>query len=220
MEDAPPIWPQRLTREQARAAKEKETLFASALKAKAKAAGWRVADGTIFRQYKDWFVSALPSLLWQRGVIVMPMIKPMGVDRLFWNIVGLPENEALPLSFRANGAWVLRPPTPNTYIALEESDPERLAVEVVAWANSSLTAVDKKSLEALISDIENLGALRSRFAALEVCLQLMRGDSVRALEVIHGQAAGESAGFVSGESSFLDQAEAWIATQRSLARAH
>ena len=144
----------------------------------------------------------------------MSMAKPMGVDPIFWGIVGLSENEALPLSFRANGAWVLRPPMPNTYVALEEGDPEKLADAVIAWADSWLTDIDAKSLEALISEIEGLGHLRSRFIALEICLHLMRRDYVRALERIREMDEGESGGFVTGDASFLDQAEAWVSKQK------
>lgn len=213
MEADVPRWPDRITREQARAKKERELRFTSAIKHGAKAAGWRFSAGSLFRQRGDWFVSALPSLLWQRGAIVMSMSKPMGIDPIFWDIIGLPENNALPLSFRANGAWVLRPPQPNTYVALEEGDPEKLAEAVITWADGWSTDVEAKSLEVLISEMEDLGPLRYQFTAFEICLHLLRRDYVRALEIIGEHAEEESGGFVTGEVSFLEQAKAWIGSK-------
>lgn len=210
MEAAVPSWPDRITREQARAKKERERSFTGAIKRGVKAAGWRFSAGCLFRQRGNWFVSALPSLLWQRGAIVMSMSKPMDIDPIFWDIVGLPENNALPLSFRANGAWVLRPPQPNTYVALEEGDPEKLAEAVIAWADSWSTEVEAKPLEALISEMEGLGASRYQFTAFEICLHLVRRDYFRALKIIHEQGEDESGGFVTGDASFFDQAKAWI----------
>ncbi len=210
MEAAVPSWPDHFTREQARAKKEREQSFTAAIKHRAKAAGWRFSAGSLFRQRGDWFVSALPSLLWQRGAIVMSMSKPMCIDPIFWDIVGLPENKALPLSFRANGAWVLRPPQPRAYVALEESDPEKLADAVIAWADGWSAEVEAKPLEALISEMEGLGPLRYQFAAFEICLHLARRDYVRARELIREQGEGGSGGFVTDGVSFFDQAKAWI----------
>lgn len=101
-----PAWPAKLTREEQKAVKQRSNDFDAALKRDARAAGWRYARGTIFRQSADWFISILPSLLWKRGAVVRIMVKPMAIDPLFWDIVGLTNNNTPPLSFRATGAWV------------------------------------------------------------------------------------------------------------------
>ena len=91
-----PVWPAKLTREQQKAAKQRGKDFDAALKVRSRAAGWRFARGEVFRQTGDWFISILPSLLWERGALVRMTVKPMTLDPLFWQIVGLSENEALP----------------------------------------------------------------------------------------------------------------------------
>jgi hypothetical protein len=56
-----PAWPANLPREQQKAVKKRSECFDAALKRDARAAGWRYARGTIFRQSGGWFISILPS---------------------------------------------------------------------------------------------------------------------------------------------------------------
>ena len=79
----PPKWPARLTRDQQRAVTQREKDFNAALKRAVRAAGWRFASHHVFRQSGDWFVSMFLTLLWERGVEVRMMIKPMTLDPLF-----------------------------------------------------------------------------------------------------------------------------------------
>jgi len=214
MNSVVPQRPTRVTREQARQAKEREKLFLAALKAVARTAGWKFANGGIFRQHGDWFVSVLPRLLWGRGIASMLFAKPMAIDPLFWRVVGLPENERLPLSFRANGAWVLRPPFSEANIALDEADPERLANDFVRWAGEQLPAVASRTPATLLSEIEGLGDRRLHFAALEICLRLMLDDWGGALALCEGRGPNDYGGFGSGTTTFFDWAREWIAAER------
>jgi hypothetical protein len=209
-----PVRPTRISREDARTAKERGKVFAVALKAEAKAADWRCADGEIFRQHGDWFVNVMPYLLWGRGATTRLFAKPMAIDPLFWRIVGLPDNERLPLSFRANGAWVLRPPFVEAHISLAQTDPARLAADVVAWSTMQLTEIESFSVDTLLSDLERLGARRQNFAALEICLHLLRDDYERAFTVCRDSSPSDSGGFISGTQTFLDQARDWIVNAR------
>ena len=147
-------------------------------------AGWRCANGGIFLQQGDWFIDVLPSLLWKRGVMARLSAKPMKVDPVFWSIVGLPENGTLPLSFRANGAWVLRPPFSEAFIALNEPEPELLACALVKWATDRLPEVAALSIDNLLGTLEETGDRDVKnFAALEICLHLMRDDYESAINV-------------------------------------
>jgi hypothetical protein len=209
-----PRRPARVSREEARSAKERAKVFSAALKVEAKASGWRYANGGVFRQHGDWFVNVLPSLLWERGVKATSFAKPMAVDPVFWRIVGLPQNEKLPLSFRANGAWVLRPPFSEAFIALDERESERLAREFVEWSTDRLTEVSASSVETLLAELEGLGARRKGYVALEICLHLLRDDSASAEEICRTLTTKETGGFVTGSRTFIDQAKDWLATMR------
>lgn len=140
----------------------------------------------------------------------MSYAKPMAVDVLFWHIVGLPENDKLPLSFRASGAWVLRPPNVKAYIALDECDPERLASEFVTWSTARMPEVDAYSVEGLLSNIEELGPRRKYFAALEICLLLQLDDWKGAFARCHDRGRHESGGFGVCNKTFFDLARDWI----------
>jgi hypothetical protein len=209
-----PRRPDHVSREEARSEKERRKLFAGALKAEAKASGWRHANGGIFRQHGDWFVSVLPSPLWGRGVLAMSFAKPMAVDPMFWRIVGLPENDKLPLSFRANGAWVLRPPFSKALIALDEREPERLAREFVTWSTDGLAQVATYSVETLLAKLEGLGPRRKSFVALEICLHLLRNDFASAQGICRDLPPNETGGFMTGSKTFIDQAKDWFADGR------
>ncbi len=139
----------------------------------------------------------------------------MAVDPLFWRIVGLEENEQLPLSFRANGAWVLRAPPRQFHIAPEEHDPEKLAAATISLATGYLSEVHQSSPEKLLKEIESLGDLRTHFAALEVCLRLLLGDVDGALERSTFVHSDDSGGFRTGEKGFFQQAREWISTSEA-----
>jgi len=203
-----------MSREEARLTKERRTQFAAALRTKSKLFRWRHAGGLIFRQHGDWFVEVLPSILWQRGALARMNIKPMAVDPLFWRVVGLQENESQPLSFRANGAWVLRPPSIEAHLGQDEESPERLSELVLDWSTDQLSFVATRSIDGMLSDIAQLGPRRSQFAALEICLHLLKEDFDRALELCRERGPNETGGFTTGNKTFFDQAGEWIVASR------
>lgn len=61
--------------------------------------------------------------------------KPMSIDPIFWEIVGLPENNKLPLSFRGNGAWVCHPPYFAEIDVVECTDTGAIAARMLAIAD-------------------------------------------------------------------------------------
>ncbi|CAN5611461.1 hypothetical protein BH10PSE14_BH10PSE14_08510 [soil metagenome] len=220
-----PAWPAKLTREQQKAAKQRSKDFDASLKRDARAGGWRYARGTIFRQSGDWFISILPSLLWERGAIVRMMVKPMAVDPLFWDIVGLSDNNALPLSFRANGAWVLRPPSTESYVGLHMIEIERLAEEVFGWGNRQMSqTLASISIDSIIAALPGSHQVRA-YRALAICLHILARDIDGALEFCRlddpdaHPLMQENGGFTTHNrdgtvSTFLDQARDWIARKR------
>ena len=146
VEDVPiasiPRRPTRVSRADAKAEKQRASDFAAALKRRARVSRWRVAGGILFRDDDGWFaqVSAWPG--WGRGAAIQWSTKPMALDLLFWDIVGLPEHRRLPLSFRARGSWVLRPLPAHCGVAPDVAEPEALAERVVAWCDARLATGD------------------------------------------------------------------------------
>ncbi|MBT2187083.1 hypothetical protein [Sphingobium nicotianae] len=221
-----PAWPAKLTREQKKAVKQRSKNFDAALKGASRAAGWRFARGGVFRQTGDWFISILPSLLWERGALVRMMVKPMALDPLFWNIVGLSENEALPLSFRATGAWVLRPPSTEGHVGPNTMQVQPLATEVLDWGNRrAAEALQSISTTSMLSALPDEEHLRGQYRALAICVRIMMDDLDGAARLcriadpaIH-PLIQEAGGFTTHNSdgsvsSFLDQARDWIARNR------
>ncbi len=220
-----PKWPAKLTREQQKAVKQRSNDFDAALKRDARAAGWRYARGTIFRQSADWFISILPSLLWERGAIVRLMVKPMAIDPLFWEIVGLNENNALPLSFRATGAWVLQPPSTESCVGLHTIEVEMLAKDVFEWGNNQVSQILASiSIASMLGDLAESHQVRAH-RALAICLHILAKDIDGAFQLCRlndpdsHPLMQETGGFTTHNSdgsvsTFLDQARDWIARKR------
>jgi hypothetical protein len=68
-------------------------------------------------------------------------VKPMAIDPIFWDLVGLPENREQPLSFRANGAWTCRPPYFAELDIEEHTDSAVVADRMIAAATDQLENV-------------------------------------------------------------------------------
>ena len=176
-------WPTKMTHEEKRVVKQREKDFQAALKANSRAAGWRYAASDIFRQQGEWFVSILPSLTWQRGVRMQLMVKPMALDSLFWDIVGVEENSSLPLSFRARGAWVLRPVTFLGPILLDIEEPDVLARRLLEWANEHVSqSLQTASVQQMLDDLPDPSDPRCS-RALGVCLNILNDDLDRAMRI-------------------------------------
>jgi hypothetical protein len=154
------------------------------------------------------------------------MVKPMALDPLFWDIVGLSENEALPLSFRATGAWVLRPPSTDDHVGLNTTEVEPLAAEVLNWGNQRASEILKSiSIESMIAALPNGEHLRGQRRALAVCLRVLAKDLDGAIHLCRMDDPDthplmrEGGGFSTRNrdgtiSTFIDQARDWIARKR------
>lgn len=216
-----PEWPAKLTREQQKSVKQRRKDYCAALKAGARKAGWHFAQEQLFRQTDDWFISVMSSLLWERGARVRIMAKPMALDPLFWDIVGLSENENLPLSFRMNGAWVLRPAWEEHHVALETTDVTTLAAEVTDWSSRRANAILQTiTLDSMLAALPAGPALFGQNLALAVCLNIMNGNHEAAMRLCGEESQrSDGGGFVTSNrdgtvSTFTDQATAWLAREQ------
>jgi hypothetical protein len=109
-----------------------------ALRPASRNTGWRCARGSLFQEKSEWFISAFAGVtIFWRETRAHLWVKPMGVDPIFWDIVGAPENHAAPLSFRALGAWTCRSPAfAESTIDEGEWGAVGVAERVVSWASS------------------------------------------------------------------------------------
>lgn len=219
--------PNKVTRDEARMAKQRDREFFSALKAQGRQAGWRFARADILRQEGAWFISNMPTLAWERGVWNRLTIKPMALDSLFWDIVGLQENNRLPLSFRATGAWVLQPSGTSAAFASEETSPIELARRVVDWSNNQLDALPHLSIDSMLAELGPAEQLQHQRRSLAICLYLLKGDFDEAQRLcfeagdqrpIMADGGGYTTIHADGtRSTFIEQALRWIADQRGCA---
>ena len=153
-------------------------------------------------------------------------IKPMALDLLFWEIVGLSENLALPLSFRERGAWVLRPPATEVEVGSDCDDVDALAAEVLRVATlHSDEAVQGASVHSLLARVPAEQELRGQPRPVAVCLHILAGELDAAMrlcrpdEPLVHPLMRESGGFTThhrdgSSSTFLEQARDWIMSHR------
>jgi hypothetical protein len=214
-------WPNKLSHEQRKVVKERNKAFEKALKLQARPAGWRYAAGSIFCQQGDWFVSNLPTLGWEHGATIRLRVKPMALDPLFWDITGLSENNSLPLSIRANGAWVLQPTWHEAVAATGEANVNEIAEKVLRWSSGYVQDNRREwSVDAMLKALGNTDQLIGHRRTMAICLHLLRTDldSAAALCSTNDSEldifSRESGGFVTGSVNFIDQARDWIAAKR------
>ncbi len=114
------------------------------MRAQAKGSGWKSITGSLFRETPGKFIEVMLSVHIDAPVTqAIIAVKPMTIDPIFWDIVGLPENNALPLSFRANGAWICRAPYSAEITLEESSNPAGVARDFFVAANEQLAIMVK-----------------------------------------------------------------------------
>ena len=222
-----PVWPSRLSRDERKSFRNREKQFLAALKGKVRGSGWRFARGTIFRQEGDWFISNMPSLAFEGGVVTRWICKPMAIDALFWDITGLRENERQPLSFRDQGAWTVRPLSLQEFIAREETDPDVLADAILEWSDNRRTEwLPRYSMSAMLSELGDINNTAGMQRTIAVCLSILLKNFDQAERLCNDPAperdafSKDSGGFTTsgagGRSvTFFEQARNWISRNRA-----
>lgn len=138
------MWPSLPLRQSFRSRKKERHALGrqlqKSLKERARGTGWGCARGCLFRDHEGWFVEIRPVVAVSSfGTHVRLHVKPMALDPVFWQIVELPENIRLPLSFRASGAWTCHtPPAAEMLLTEAEHQADSLATLVLTWADEQL----------------------------------------------------------------------------------
>ncbi len=190
------------------------------LRTLAKGTDWKAAYGSIFSEKAGWFMVASPSVyIYEHITKAVISTKPMVIDPIFWDIVGLPEYRKQPLSFRANGAWTCRPPD---------------LAEIDVPEHADVTAVGEQLIHVATEQMEKVAQFSSLESFLDTCRAASSADGaylssiVTALIALHRhdealsicEEAGSQkviGGFLSPEGSFIDMAIVYL--QRSMAGA-
>ena len=193
-----------------------------AVRAASKGSGWRTIEGCLFREQAGWFVSACPSvLIYEESTKATVSAKPMAIDPIFWDIVGLPENADAALSFRLNGAWTCQPPPFNEVSIEENSDTNVVAAGLLDRANERLAAVERWSVEDFLQLCRTSGATEDSYLPCVVTALLALRRDNEALEACKSaKARGDIGGFLSPDGSFSEMATRWITASLAKATRH
>ena len=127
---------------------EKELL--KALSPKLKGSRWKKKQNAIYCEVNGYYFDVIVSVFLNDSKTAVTMsAKPMSLDKLYWQITGLDDNNSEPLSFRTWGAFTCSGlPLVEKSIADEGVSADVLASEVVEWADSQFdTALPKLEAE-------------------------------------------------------------------------
>ena len=182
----------------------------------AKARGWKFSDGFIFRERVGWFIELpLTAHLDQAVTSARLHTKPIALDPVFWDIVGLPDNVALPLSFRAKGAWTCTSPEIAERV-FEDADVEAAAIaeRAIGWADEQVsTRAADWTLDGFIDHISKHHRYieaGSWLAALTAALIIAGRIEVARHACLAARERGIAGGFSVGGQDFPAMALAWM----------
>ena len=212
----------KITRAQESARHAYRRALEKAVRATSKGSGWRTIEGCLFREQAGWFVSVCPAVfIYEESTKATVSAKPMAIDPIFWDIVGLSENADAPLSFRLNGAWTCQPP-PFDEVSIEENtDTNVVAARLLDTANERLAAVERWSVEDFLQLCRTSGATEDSYLPCVVTALLAVSRDSEALEVCKSaKARGDIGGFLSSDGSFSEMATRWITALLAKATRH
>lgn len=171
-----------------------------AIRAAAKGSGWGAKQGVLFRQEGDWFLA----VHLRRRASDAPathlaelLAKPMALDPLLWEVLGLPENTAQPLSFRYWGVFVCAAPLLASR-TISGSGPDGTARAMLAAANDMIPEAMARLAAERFSDIARTSdGTDGQWRMAETILHALRleGDEAAALAMAR---AGPSTISISG----------------------
>lgn len=183
------------------------------LRIQVKGTDWKSAHGSIFCDKSGWFIAVSPSVhIFEHITKAMVSVKPMAIDPIFWDIVGLPENREQPLSFRANGAWACRPPYYAEINIDEDEDPDIVAERLFVVAIEQLDSVTRTySMERFLAACREAGAMADAYlsSVIPALIALHRRDDALGI-CEEASSQGWSGGILASEGSFVEMAAAYL----------
>jgi hypothetical protein len=182
-----------------------------------KGTGWRFTKYILFREYRGWFISTI-SAVWlsEPRTTADFHIKPMALDPLFWEIVGLQSNNKEPLSFRGLAAWKCStPPLAESDVPEGSGQPQEIARRILYWSAEQLNAISHQlTNESFLHFIQNHPRRTSgHYLETLVTTLVLMGREEMAQEVLtQAKARNEAGDFSAGGKSFVEMAREWIAS--------
>ena len=205
----PEFMGKKITRAEESARHAYRRVLEKSLRAQVKGTGWKSAHGSIFREESGWFIEASPSVyIFERITKAILSVKPMAIDPIFWDLVGLPENRERPLSFRANGAWACRPPYFAELAVEEDDDPGVVGERLFVAATKQLESVARSySLERFLSACREASSVDGAYLSsiVPALVALHRQDEALAL-CEEACSQGLNGGFLGPEGFFVEMA--------------
>lgn len=203
----------KITRAQESARHTYRRALETALRIRAKGGFWRSGQGSIYRQKAGWFVSATPSVRIREHVTtVLIGVKPMAIDPIYWDLVGLPEHGELPLSTRLNEAWSCRSPCFAELTLDEHSDAAIVAGRLLETADEQLDLVQRfYTVDLFLAACQSAAEKNSDYLPSVVATLIALGRKAEALSACeNARAAGRGGGLGGSKSGFSAMACAWL----------
>jgi len=208
-----------ISKEEAKARRLLAKNVAAELRGRAKAIGWKVSQGWLFREHNGWFVEARLSVLTSRPKSTVELhFKPMSIDPVFWEIMGLESNNSQPLSFRIFGAFTVGTHE-QARIELDDTslDAARLAELMLDESHRQFQSL--ASAQSVERFADHMRECQCRFPAASylpaiVCALVLLDRRLEARELCQmALQRKETGGFWDGprSKSFIDLALEWLA---------
>jgi hypothetical protein len=188
-----------------------------------KGSGWKSIEGCLFREQSGWFVSVCPAVFVYENVTKANIqAKPMSIDPIFWDIVGLPENRDMPLSFRLNGTWTCRGPYVGEAVIDECENASVVAERILSTANEQLEKITRKwSTADFLHHCQESSDESDHYLPCVVTALIALGRTDEALAACKlARQRGNNGGFLAPEGNFTEMAISWIENSIAAATRH
>jgi len=146
-EDCPenfPRWPEAMDTEELRAREAREMAFTQSLVRILADTKWHFSHGSMFRKAREWYVANLPQLAYEKGVLLRLCYKPMAIDPLFWDAMGMTVDTENSLPLRNQVPYVVSAPRHYAYIGADTTSEDELAKLALGWTDDWLRLNENK----------------------------------------------------------------------------
>ncbi len=200
--------------------------FYEAMRQRVAGKNWEFLHGVIFFKYRGWLIANAPQLSNETGAMMCLTFKPLSIEPLFWEIMGLPVQGEASLSSRLPSDWTVNPQPLADYIGHGLVGVNELADLTFEWTQCwSDDHTEMLDIGDMLTRLGNLEQLTQSNRILAVCLSILDGDFSTARHLclsgaIHQHVTAEDDGGVIAVKAdgtrltFFDKALSWLATER------
>ena len=179
------------------------------IRTQANGTGWKSAGGSMFREAAGWFFQAAPAVyIYEPDTKLGVSVKPMAIDPILWQLLGVPELGKQSLSFRATGALTCRPRCFDEQPIEENDDPAIVADRLIAAATKHFeNTLQSYSLDAFLIDCREAAGRTENYLPSLVATLIAMNQEGEALAVCEqARARGAIGGLLFPGSSFVEMA--------------